>query len=200
MSVGGGAATTASSRRSGSSPVGLGLLTSTSTNRTGAPRRSLPTGRWRGRAQLRPWYPRRRDRCRYRDTFQKSRGWGYICIEGFGPLTKRRRENSADKDWVWLILLDICSEHFSSSIAAAAAVCFVYRGEPGQTSCTSVFENTCKVRVTQGGNIMTHSTLSACMQSYCGSSLSLCIRVCVCVIERVCVYICLPEGSQRIQT
>lgn len=60
-SAAGGAATTASSPRSGSSPAGLGLLTFTSTSRTGAPRRCRPTGRRRGRCrQQRP--PRRSGR------------------------------------------------------------------------------------------------------------------------------------------
>lgn len=60
MSVGGGAAIIASSRKSGSSPTGHGLSTSTFTSQTGAPHHSQPTEHERGRSQRRP--TKRRDR------------------------------------------------------------------------------------------------------------------------------------------
>lgn len=94
-SAGGGAATTASSPRNGSSPTGRGLLTSTSTSRTGAPRLSQPTGRWRRASRRRSWCRRRRDLC------SRGRGGGGgVCIErATGPLTERMgKKNLKNED------------------------------------------------------------------------------------------------------
>lgn len=91
MSVGGGAATTASLLRSGSSPTGHGRLTSTSTSQTGAPHHFQSTGRWRGRPLPWPWYPRRRDWCR-----GEENAW---------EIHLRRTENEERKDNVGLIAL-----------------------------------------------------------------------------------------------
>lgn len=63
MSVGGGAVTTASSRRNESSPTGHGRLTSISTSLTGAPHLFQPTGHWREQSRWHLWYRRRHDWC-----------------------------------------------------------------------------------------------------------------------------------------
>jgi len=146
MSGAGGAATTASSRRSESSPTGHGRLTSTSTSRTGVPRLSRTTGRWRGRSRRRPRCPKRRDRRwadekkYFRDSSKKDWGSGTFVQRATGPRPERRKHEVGKKNSYQMkteCRSSSCSGHFSSSATASAAVGSVSWGDPVQ-SCTSL--------------------------------------------------------------
>lgn len=103
MSAGGGAVTTASSRRNESSPTGHGRLTSTSTSLTGAPHLFQPTARWREQPRWHLRYLRRHDWCWDEENVleihvRRTEDKGTLALRASRPLKESTRHEVGKKN------------------------------------------------------------------------------------------------------